>query len=113
MSTQSIACTTTLKGNTEEIYGVYDIVELSFKLAQPVSGNFFFCVNLSDEASYLYRDDVKVDGDTFTIETDSNVLDAMKDFADSGREYIPMAFQLETDSEHIHDKVMLQNPWFS
>lgn len=97
----------------KDIYDVYDeATQLTFSLAQSFKGRATLSVHLGGEMLFLYQDEVDIDGDTFSIFTDENFLDAMKDFADSGDAEILLVAQLTLDGEVFEVMESIKNPWF-
>ena len=110
----ALKCLTPLKQyEDKDIYDVYDrATELTFKLDHAVNERAFLAIHLNDEASYLYRDDIEIRGDSFQLVTDKNFLDAMKDFAGSGQKYIKLSVELELNEGTLQLEEALINPWF-
>lgn len=114
-----ITCTTNLdsENSKKNLLDIYDIIELHFELSEPIDTEVFFCADLAEENIYLYRDNLKIQGNSFKIRLEENFLDMLKDLPDIvlNSESIKMAFQIELEINStltvVRDELELKSPW--
>ncbi|MCP4521299.1 MAG: hypothetical protein GY827_06360 [Cytophagales bacterium] len=109
-----------VKENTfRSIYRTYEQVEeLEFEISGiSLDEEVFVCVDLCDESVYIHRDDLKIQGNRFSIPLEYSFADAIKDLSDNILENykIKLSFQVEFEIDSnftvIRNELFLRSPW--
>lgn len=104
----------------ESILDLWDIIEMEFQLSEPYTGELFLCIDLADEMTYLFRENLQVEDGYIKARIYQNFIDGVKSLPDSildGDPTIRLAFQAEMTFDGNFtvplDEIELPNKWYS